>query len=85
MADEPTQPQWEEGPDGLVLDLRFRDFAAAMGFVNRVAELAEARNHHPDVLVHGYNNVRLTLKTHDAGGAVTDADRALAAAIDELR
>jgi 4a-hydroxytetrahydrobiopterin dehydratase len=74
---------WTED-DGLVKDVAFADFSAAMGFVTRVALLAESRNHHPDILVHGWRHVRLTLKTHDAGGAVTDADRGLADAIDEL-
>ena len=64
-------------------DFKFKDFAEAMAFVNRVAEIAEQRNHHPDILVHGWNNVRLTLSTHSKGG-VTDADRALAEQIDAL-
>jgi 4a-hydroxytetrahydrobiopterin dehydratase len=75
---------WEQGEGGLVRDWRFKDFAEAMRFVNRVAEVAEARDHHPDILVHGWNNVRLTLSTHSAGGAVTDHDRALADAIDAV-
>lgn len=64
-------------------DFKFKDFAEAMAFVNQVAEIAEERNHHPDILVHGWNNVRLTLSTHSEGG-VTDADRALAEQIDAL-
>ena len=54
-----------------------------MGFVNQVAEMAEAANHHPDLLIHGWNKVRLTLSTHSEGG-LTDADHALARRIDEL-
>ena len=54
-----------------------------MAFVNLVAEAAEAANHHPDILVHGYNNVSLTLQTHSSG-LITDADRELAGAIDGL-
>ena len=74
---------WREEDGALVRDLRFADFAEAMAFVNRVAAVAEERNHHPDILVHGYNNVRLTLSTHSAGG-LTDADHALAERIDAL-
>jgi len=74
---------WRPEGDALVRDLKFKDFAEAMAFVNRVAEIAEQRNHHPDILVHGWNNVRLTLSTHSKGG-VTDADRALAEQIDAL-
>ncbi len=64
-------------------ELKFADFAAAIAFVNRVAELAEAANHHPDILVHGWNKVRLTLSTHSEGG-LTGADFELAAQIDAL-
>ncbi len=74
---------WTLEDESLTRDYTFTDFAAAMWFVNRVAELAEERNHHPDILVHGWNNVRLTLSTHSAGG-VTEADHELAAAIDAL-
>jgi 4a-hydroxytetrahydrobiopterin dehydratase len=74
---------WRHEDDALVRDFTFPDFKAAMWFVNRVADLAEERNHHPDILVHGWNRVRLTLSTHDAGG-LTEADHALAAAIDGL-
>ena len=77
------QAGWRDDGDALVRDLRFGDFAAAIAFVNRIAAAAEAAGHHPDILVHGWNNVRLTLSTHSAG-TVTDADHALAAAIDAL-
>lgn len=77
-------PQWRhEQPAAITRDLRFEDFAAAVAFVNRVAEVAEAANHHPDILVHGYKRVRLTLSTHSEGG-VTESDLALAGRIDEL-
>jgi 4a-hydroxytetrahydrobiopterin dehydratase len=74
---------WRREGDAIARDLELRDFAEAMAFVNEVADVAEERNHHPDILVHGYNNVRLTLSTHSEGG-VTEADHALADAIDEL-
>ena len=74
---------WRHEDDALVRDFTFPDFKAAMWFANQVAEVAEERNHHPDILVHGWNNVRLTLSTHSEGG-VTENDHALAAAIDEL-
>ena len=64
-------------------DFEFKDFGEAMGFVNRVAEVAEQRNHHPDILIHGWNKVRLTLSTHSEGG-VTENDHQLAAQIDDL-
>jgi 4a-hydroxytetrahydrobiopterin dehydratase len=72
---------WRREDATIVRDLTFADFAAAIAFVNRVAETAEAANHHPDILVHGWKHVRLTLSTHSQGG-LTDADFALAAQID---
>ncbi len=54
-----------------------------MAYVSKVAALAEEANHHPDILVHGWNKVRLTLSTHSEGG-LTDADHALARRIDEV-
>jgi 4a-hydroxytetrahydrobiopterin dehydratase len=74
---------WREEDGALVRDLKFKDFAGAMAFVNRVAEAAEEANHHPDILVHGWNRVRLTLQTHTAG-AITDNDHRLAERIDQL-
>ena len=67
----------------IVRDWRFENFERAMVFVNLVADAAEAVNHHPDILVHGWNRVRLTLTTHAHGG-LTRADFDLAAQIDAL-
>ena len=75
--------EWRGEGDALVRDTRFEDFAHAMAFANLVAETAEATNHRPDIHVHDYNHVRLTLSTHSEGG-VTDKDRELAQAIDQL-
>jgi 4a-hydroxytetrahydrobiopterin dehydratase len=75
--------EWRQDGQALVRDFEFSNFAAAMAFVNRVADVAEEANHHPDILVHGWNKVRLTLSTHDEG-ALTDKDRALSERIDGL-
>src|SRR5579885_2634500 len=61
---------------------QFKDFPAAMKFVNAVADAAEAAWHHPDIDIR-WNKVTLTLTTHDAGG-LTDKDFALAKKFDEL-
>jgi 4a-hydroxytetrahydrobiopterin dehydratase len=74
---------WTREGETIVHEWRLADFADAMAFVNRVAELAEAADHHPDILVHGWNRVRLTLSTHSQGG-LTEADFALAAQVDAL-
>jgi 4a-hydroxytetrahydrobiopterin dehydratase len=82
-------PDWRAGeqssgtPATIVRELAFADFAEAIAFVNRVATAAEAANHHPDIFVHGWNKVRLTLSTHSAGG-LTEADFQLAAQLDQL-
>lgn len=75
--------EWRQEGEALVRDDKFADFAEAMAFVNRVADLAEEANHHPDILVHGWNNVRLTLTTHSAGG-LTENDHEMARRIDAL-
>ena len=75
--------EWRREGEAIVRDWRFADFAAAIAFVERVAEVAEAANHHPDILVHGWNKVRLTLSTHSEGG-ITAADLALAQRLDSL-
>ena len=77
-------PAWRADRAGEITSEReFADFAAAIAFVDRVAELAEAADHHPDILVHGWSKVRLVLSTHSQGG-VTEADLALAAQLDAL-
>ena len=75
--------EWREEGEALVRDFEFANFAEALAYVNRVGELAEEANHHPDILVHGWNKVRLTLSTHSEG-RLTDADRAMAERIDGL-
>ncbi len=72
-------PDWKPVPEAIRAEYRFNDFVAAVAFVNRVAELAEAAGHHPDIDIR-WNRVLLTLSTHDEGG-VTDKDLALAAQI----
>jgi 4a-hydroxytetrahydrobiopterin dehydratase len=74
---------WRREGNEIVRDLQFEDFAAAMAFVNRVADAAEAANHHPDILVHGWNRVRLAVTNHAQGG-LTEADFALADRVDDL-
>lgn len=74
---------WQRQGDAIVRELTFDDFGQAIAYVDRVAEAAEAANHHPDIAVHGYNHVTLTLSTHSAGG-ITDADFELAGKLDGL-
>ncbi|HEY1539455.1 MAG TPA: 4a-hydroxytetrahydrobiopterin dehydratase [Solirubrobacteraceae bacterium] len=74
---------WRREGDSIVRDVELSGFGAAMELANRVADAANAANHHPDILVHDYKHVRLTLSTHSAG-AITENDLALARAIDGL-
>lgn len=70
-------PSWKLDSGKLVRDWTFNNFVEAMAFVNRVAELAEAAGHHPDIDIR-YNRVRLGLISHDAGG-ITARDSKMAA------
>lgn len=60
-------PDWKKVGEELVRTYAFKTFPDAVGFVVRVAHVAEANNHHPDIDVR-YNKVTLKLTTHDAGG-----------------
>ena len=67
--------------DGEITKLyKFSTFKDSIAFVNRIADLAEAADHHPDILIL-YNKVRLTLSTHSAGG-LTEKDFDLARRVD---
>ena len=74
---------WELESSEIVRNWKFEDFKQAIGFVNRVADAAEEANHHPDILVHGWNKVRLSLTNHSAGG-LTEVDFEMAQRFDEL-
>jgi 4a-hydroxytetrahydrobiopterin dehydratase len=60
--------EWTREGDEIVRNWEFDDFAGALAFVNRVGAAAEEANHHPDILLHGWNKVRLSLTNHSAGG-----------------
>ena len=70
------EPDWKLEDGKLVRDWSFKDFVAAMVFVNKVAALAEGVGHHPDIDIR-YNKVRLGLVSHDAGG-ITERDASMA-------
>jgi 4a-hydroxytetrahydrobiopterin dehydratase len=76
-------PAWRRECDAIVAELECADFAAAIALVNRIAAEAERADHHPDILIHGYRRLRITLSTHSAGG-ITERDVALATAINTL-
>jgi 4a-hydroxytetrahydrobiopterin dehydratase len=73
---------WASANDEISKTYTFGDFVAAIAFVNRVADLAEAAGHHPDIDIR-YNRVRIGLTTHDQGG-ITDHDLSLARQIETV-
>jgi 4a-hydroxytetrahydrobiopterin dehydratase len=74
---------WRREGDWLARDFKFENFKRALEFVNRVADEAEAMDHHPDILIHGWNKVRLSVMTHSVGG-LTEKDFKLAERINPL-
>ena len=78
----PSLPGWSYAGKAIERTFKFADFVAAMAFVNRIAEAAEQANHHPDIAIH-YNQVTLSLWSHDSGG-VTKRDLKMAATINAL-
>jgi len=77
-----TPTGWTEVDGALECTFELPSFPEAIAFVNRVADLAEAADHHPDIAIH-YRRVTLRWWTHTAGG-ITDRDRELAAASSAL-
>ena len=57
----------------LVMESEFENFVKAMGFINRVAEVAERLDHHPDITIYGWNKVRIATISHDLN-AITERD-----------
>jgi 4a-hydroxytetrahydrobiopterin dehydratase len=90
LSDEETDagltalgPAWRREGDAIVAELECADFAAAVALINRIAAEAERADHHPDILLHAYRRLRVTLTTHSAGG-LTGRDLGLAATINTL-
>ena len=77
-----SAPNWIEVDGALERTFELPSFAEAIAFVNRVAELAEREDHHPDIAV-SYKKVTLRWTTHSEGG-ITERDHALAARTDDL-
>ncbi len=78
----PGVPKWRKRSANIVRTLTFKDFVAAMKFINAVARLAEQNEHHPDIDIR-WNRVTLALSTHSEGG-LTKKDLSLAHGIDRI-
>lgn len=77
-------PGWSDDGKELRRTYVLSGFAEAVALIGRIAALAEAADHHPDLHLTGYRRLEVVLTTHDAGDKVTEKDRALAAKIEAL-
>ncbi|WP_414527584.1 4a-hydroxytetrahydrobiopterin dehydratase [Nodularia chucula] len=75
-------PDWTVEGSNLQITRKFKDFIAAIEFVNKLVEPAESSGHHPDIEI-SYNQVKINLTSHDAGG-LTQKDFDLAAIISQI-
>ncbi len=73
----------EDNGKSIVKNFEFENFREAVNFINKVAEIAEQENHHPDMVLHDYNQLEIKLTTHSAHG-LTKKDFDVALKIDEL-
>lgn len=75
---------WQEKNNALCKSYEFADFVEAFSFMTRIALVAEKLNHHP-TMTNTWNRLDLSITTHDEGYKITEADRELAKAIDQLK
>ena len=74
---------WKKENNTLTKEFNFGNFLEAINFVNKIAKLAETIDHHPDILIHSYRKVKITLTTHSEG-KITEKDYKLAEQINNL-
>lgn len=77
-------PLWHRDGKEINREFEASNFTAAIGIVNSIAIIAEKNDHHPDILIYGWNKVRVTLSTHDQGG-LTELDFKSAEDIESLK
>ena len=75
---------WKIQDKLLTREFQFKDFNEAMSFVAKIHPIAEEADHHPDILIHSYNKVKIMLYTHSEG-KITDKDYSLADRIDNIQ
>jgi 4a-hydroxytetrahydrobiopterin dehydratase len=75
---------WNYSNDQIGKEFQLKDFAEALLFVNKAGAFAEEMNHHPDILMHSWNKVKITISTHSEGG-VTEKDFKLAEKIESIK
>lgn len=75
---------WMQEEKQIVKQYQLKDFVDALTFVNKVGVEAEKLDHHPDILIHSWNKVKITISTHSEGG-ITKKDFQLAEKIEALK
>ncbi len=76
-------PGWSVENGKLARDVKVKNFKEALALVNRLGDLAEQENHHPDICIHSWNHVRLELYTHTVQG-LSENDFIMAAKFNQL-
>ena len=79
-----TLSGWKRDENQIAKEFQFKDFMEALSFVNNLCEEAEKMNHHPDIFIHSWNKVKITISTHSEGG-ITKKDFQLAEKIEGLK
>jgi 4a-hydroxytetrahydrobiopterin dehydratase len=79
-----TLSGWMKEGDQIAKQFQFKDFAEALAFVNKVGAEAEKMDHHPDIFIHSWNKVKITISTHSEGG-ITKKDFQLAEKIEGVK
>ncbi len=76
-------PGWKFADNNIGKEFLLNDFKSALAFVNKIGNEAEKMDHHPDIFIHSWNKVKITLSTHSAGG-ITQNDFNLAKKIENI-
>jgi len=76
--------RWEHEENQIIKQFQLKDFAEALSFVNKVGAVAEEMDHHPDIFIHSWNKVKITISTHSEGG-ITQKDFQLAEKIEGIK
>ena len=79
-----TMETWTEKNNTLKRTFKFKNFLEALDFVNKVGDIAENMQHHPDIHIQNYNEVVISTTTHDESNTVTERDRELCSKIDTV-
>ena len=75
---------WAQEGNQIAKQFQSKDFVEALAFVNKAGAEAEKMNHHPDIFIHSWNKVKITISTHSEGG-ITKKDFQLAEKIEGLK